>query len=279
MTRQHLPRPSVRPLLLSLLVASGALFPTLAFTPVQDATVTATWRNADMVVDGSMTDWTSLVRVGTGPAVAVQNDDSSLYLAIASNDPTVRVQLATGLIVWLDGTARRRQAFGLRLEGLAPRPIAGTTPNASANDLSDRVLTPLEEFDLLGPARLQRRLVENAADVGIALASGVEDGTVVYEVKVPLQTTGATPHAVGVTPGATLSVGIETPTDPRPARNRNRLADPMNTRPWLDPWGYGGYFSTPPPPPGGSSRAPREVEFKPMKLLWATVRLAASPQR
>src|SRR5690606_14414176 len=154
-------------------------------------------------------------------------DAEALYLAIVSNDPTVREQLATGLVVWLDPTGRRRQTFGLRLEGLAPRPLAGATPTSASSGLSsDRVLTTLEEFDLLGPARLQRRLIDSAAEVGIALASGVEDGTVVYELKVPLGKSDAAPHSVGVTPGATISLGLETPADPRPPRRRTELERP-----------------------------------------------------
>lgn len=277
MTRHQVPRRSSHSILIGLLVAGGALFSALVPIRAQDATIASTWRNGDLTVDGSMADWVSLTRVGNGPAVAAQNDGTALYLAVASSDPTVRVQLATGLIVWLDGTARRRQTFGLRLEGLAPRPIAGTTANAGASDLSDRVLNTLDEFDLLGPARLQRRLIEDTTGIGIALASGVEDGTIVYELKVPLEKGDVTPHAIGVKPGATVSLGIETPADPRPARRSNRLDDPMNTYPRLDPWGYGGYFSTPPPPPGGSARAPKDVEFKPMRLVWTTVRLAAAP--
>lgn len=259
------------------MLGCGVLAPSIAATYAQNPAVIATWRDADVAVDGSMTDWTRLTRVGTGPAVAAQNDGTALYLAIASSNPTVRVQLATGLIVWLDGTAQRRQTFGLRLEGLAPRPITGTATNAPAGDLSDRVLNQLEEFDLLGPARLQRRLIDSASAVGIRLASGVEEETIVYEMRVPLTKTDATPHAVGVTPGATIALGLETPADPRPPRTRNRLDDPGNTNPWLDPYGYGGYFTTPPPPPGGYARAPKEAEFKPMRLLWTSVRLAAPP--
>jgi hypothetical protein len=270
-------RPLARSLVLAATIGCAALAPQADSVRAQDATITATWRGAEVTVDGSIRDWTSLARVDAGPAVAVQNDGAALYIAVASNDPTLRVQLATGAIVWIDPSGRRRQTFGLRLEGLAPRPIAGAASTAATNDLSDSVLNPLEAFDLLGPARLQRRLIDDAGAVGIALASGVEDGTIVYELKVPLEKTDTTPHAVGARPGTTVSVGIETPTDPRPARGtRNRLDDPTNTNPWLDPWGYGGYFSTPPPPPGGRPRT-REDEFKPMKLLWATVRLATAP--
>lgn len=269
-------RALVRSLVLAATLGCGVFGLMLDAVRAQDATLSASWRGTEVTVDGSIRDWNSLTRVGAGPAVAVQNDDSALYIAIASNDPTVRVQLATGAIVWIDPSARRRQTFGLRLEGLTPRPIAGAT-SVPANDLSDSVLNPLPAFDLLGPARLQRRLIDDAGAIGIALASGVEDGTIVYELKVPLAKNDAAPQAVGARPGTTVSLGIETPADPRPTRSgRNRLDDPTNTNPWLDPWGYGGYFSTPPPPPGGRPRTQQD-EFKPMKLVWATVRLATAP--
>ena len=241
----------------------------------QASALTAAWTTSgEVVVDGSMTDWERLTRTGDGPAVAARNDGDTLYLAIGSSDPTVRVQLATGLIVWLDGTARRQQTFGLRLEGLAPRSLTG--PTSTTANLPDRVLNTLEAFDLLGPARLQRRLIDTPATYGFALASGVEHDTIVYELKVPLVRTDATPHAVGAKPGATVSLGIETPPDLQRVRERRRLDNPNSTSPWVqDPWGYGGYFTTPPPPPGGRPRPP--AELKPLNLVWTTVRLAAGP--
>lgn len=247
----------------------------MATLSAQASTIASVWRTADVTIDGSLADWPGLTRVGGGPAVAVQNDGTHVYLVVASNDPTVRVQLATGLIVWLDRTGRRQQTFGLRLEGLAPRPLEGTTPTATADRLPDRVLTPLDQFDLLGPARLQRRLIDDAAVVGFALASGVENDTIVYEMKIPIARTDGTPHAVEIGGGAAMSLGIETPPDLPQSRARRRLDEPMTTRPWLDPWGYGGYFTTPPPPPGGRPRAPEPL--RPLRLSWTTVRLATAP--
>jgi hypothetical protein len=252
--------------------------PALVSTRAADPTLTAGWREAAVVVDGSAEEWPSLERVGTGPVVGAQNDGTTLYLAVASNDATVRLQLATGLIVWLDNTAKKAQTFGVRVEGLTRRPLAGANPDPNAADVlnRDRALNRLEAFDLLGPVRNQRRLIEDASAVNIALASGVEDGTIVYEIALPLEKTAATPHAVGAKPGTTLSLGIETPTDPRGPRQRSRLDNPMNTNPWVnDP--YGGYFSPPPPPGGGAPRPPKEVEIKPLKVIWTLVRLAADP--
>jgi hypothetical protein len=269
-------RPALRLLLVlcpAVLLAAATTFPSASAN--QASSLNALWRTGEVVIDGSLADWPELTRVGNGPVVAAQNDASHLYVAVASNDPTVRVQLATGLIVWLDRTNRRQQTFGLRLEGLAPRPLEGTTPTATADRLPERIQNSLDRFDLLGPARLQRRLIDDTEGLGFELASGVENDTIVYEMKIPLGKSDKTPHAVDAAPGATIALGIETPPDLPQARNRRRLDEPMMTRPWVDPWGYGGYFTTPPPPPGGRPREPEPL--RPLRLSWATVRLASTP--
>jgi hypothetical protein len=262
---------------LALLIAIGGLTGVSGTLGAQNDAIVAQWRATPIVVDGSITDWPSLTRVGSGPAVAAANDDTVLSLVIASNDRLVREQLATGVIVWMDAGNRRRQTFGLRLEGLAPRPPAGTSGAgaASAAPLESRVSQPIDSFDLLGPAQLQRRLIDDAAQVGIRLASGVDDGMVAYEIELPLTRSNGTPHALTAAPGTTIGVGIETPAEPRVTRERSRLADPWNTNPWIhNP--YGGYFN-PPPPPGGGNRAPEPVEFRPLRLVWTQLKLAAAP--
>ena len=260
------------------LVACALLWPTPAATRAADATLAATWRTADIAVDGSIADWSGLERIDDGPMVAVQNDDGALYLAVASDDATVRLQLATGLIVWLDGSGRKVQTFGVRLEGLTHRPLPGATPDADASGDLPRGASynTFDEFDLLGPAKNQRRLIDRPGDVGIALASGVENQSVVYELKLPLGKTDATPYAVGAAPAATMAIGLETPADPKPPRHRAGLDDPMMANPWaIDPY-YGGYFN-PPPPTNSADKDSKPKVIKPMKLMWISVRLAAAP--
>ena len=271
---------SGRPVLPVLLTTWALLLSAVGSTFEADTNIAAAWLEGDVAVDGSVADWSRLERIDDGPALAVRNDHTTLYLVVASSDVTVREQLARGLNVWLDAAGRHGETFGLRLEGLIRRSLPGETPNPGAGNPFGRTvdLNALEQFDLLGPAKLQRRLIDNPAEFGIAMAVGVEDGTIVYELKLPLRKTEGTPHAVGAEPGATLSIGLETPADPQLARSRNRLDDPMNTNPWItNPYGYGRYFNPPPPPEPGASRQPKEVVIKPMKLKWAQVRLATAP--
>ena len=250
---------------------SGALSPVLVSTRPADSTLSATWRTGDIAVNGSAAEWTGLTPAGQGLMIAVQNDGHALFLVVTSSDATVRRQLATGLVVWLDGSAKKAQTFGVRLEGLTRRPLPGETADARANLPSGASFRMLDAFDLLGPEKNRRRLIDHPGEVGIALASGVEDGAVVYELNLPLEKTAANPYAVGARPGVTIVLGLETPADPKSPRSRD---EPMPINPWLsDPY-YGGYFN-PPPPTFSADKASKPTVLKPMKLMWVSVKLAS----
>ncbi len=259
-----------------LLAGCAMLCAALATTRAADDVIAAGWRSSTIDVDGALADWNRLEPVRHGPLVAAQNDQDALYLVVASDDATVRRQLATGLIVWMDASDRRAQTFGLRLDGPAPPPLP--TP-AAAGDPSDLPpsgsRTKRDAFDLLGPAKHQRRLVEQAGERGLALASGIDGQSVVFELKVPLDRTAATPYAVGARPGTTIALGLETPAEPKRRDRDDGLQHPMATTPWVnDP--RGGYFN-PPPPTNSADQPAREKPLKPMKLAWVSVKLAAAP--
>ena len=66
-------------------------------------------------------------------------------------------------------------------------------------------------LEVLGPGKDDvRSLVLDHAD-GISVGIGRVGDTVVYELKVPLNKTGATPYAIGATPGATIGLGFDSP--------------------------------------------------------------------
>jgi hypothetical protein len=246
----------------------------LATMRAADPSLDATWRPASLVVDGSTSDWPPLQRVDNGPTFGVANDAAAVYVVVASNDPNVRRQLATGLVVWFDPSGQEAQTFGVRLEGLTDAPLLGATPTAAVGDSLAAAPAPhaLDAFDLLGPGKSQRRLVEQTDAIGIGLASGMEDRAVVYELKLPLTKSDATPYAVDARPGAAILVGLETPAEPK-VRRRSQLDNPMSTDPYvIDP--YGGYFR--PLPTNSGSKPRKEERIKPMKLAWVQVHLAAA---
>jgi hypothetical protein len=249
-------RPSVRVMTAWLLaaVAGGVLAAPIG--------VTSQWKTTDIAIDGETSDWPHLERIEKGPSIGAVNDGEFLYLAVFSNDTGIRGPLATGLILWFDPAGGKAQTFGLRLTGVEPRPLPGMTaaplPAATSGG-------QLEQFDILGPGKNQRRLVDITPALDISLAAGTDQGGIAYELKVPLASTPARTVAIGAGPGATIGLGIATPDAPR-ERGKQPLV------------GSSGYIGGNPYYAGanGGGFAPfadEEEHQKPLSV-WTTLKLA-----
>jgi hypothetical protein len=173
----------------------------------------STWRHTPLTIDGVVSDWTKLEPLERAPSVGLQNDADSLYLAVATSDPDIRQQLATGLVVWFDPQSKKKQGSGLRIPGMVRRPLPGAAPEGPDADAMGRGSSTrtLDQFDWLGPGKAQRKLVDLTPALGVAIASGVEEGVLVYEISLPLATSAEHPYAVGAAPGSTIALGFETP--------------------------------------------------------------------
>jgi hypothetical protein len=95
-----------------------------------------------------------------------------------------------------DGEGRRRGAPG---RGNRPEP----PPVGEAGAPADRV-------DIIGPGKDDARSLTREHLPGIDVAIRAEQGTLQYELKVPLVATADRPYAIGTAPGKTIGVGIET---------------------------------------------------------------------
>ena len=225
--------------------------------------VRSAWRSGPVAVDGLAADWANLASIERGPEVGAVNDGEFLYLVVSSKDPAVGGPLLSGLIVWLDPAGRRAQTFGIRVSGeLGPLP--GMTPTAGGSTPGAISTKILDRFDVLGPGRNQRRLVDITPDLGIEVASGYSDSDVTYELKIPLQKTAARTYAVGAGPGRTIGLGIATPEAPREGGRRQRL---VGSDGFIGghPWFAGGF---------ASYREP-DGRTKPLEV-WTTLTLAAA---
>jgi hypothetical protein len=172
------------------------------------------WRDRPIVIDGKNTEWQGLLQpLGEkGTSVAVTNDSSFVYLALATNNHDVqRLILRHGVTVWLDRKGGKEKGFGIHYPlgfgGFKPRsedqPSEGTdirmpTLSAGASD----------ELEILGGNDGQKSRMTMAQASGIEIRYGIEHDTLVYEMKVPLFDNGRTPFAIGTQAGATIGAGI-----------------------------------------------------------------------
>jgi hypothetical protein len=228
--------------------------------------VKGTWRAQPIVVDGLTGDWQPLMLLEGGPDVGAVNDGEFLHLAVSTKDPDLAGLLASGLIVWIDPAGRRAQTFGIWVPGIELTPLPGANPAPSTTPAPGTFATRvLDRFDILGPGRNQRRLVDLTPELGIELAHAYSDSEVIYEMKIPLQKTATRPYAVGALTGRPVGLGLATPTSPRNTGARQRLV------------GSDGFIGGNPFRGGGfaSYRQP-DGSVKPLEV-WTTLTLAVQP--
>lgn len=195
---------------------AGAVIAVLSAVALSAQRVESTWPSGTIVVDGLTADWPSLRPItSNGPAMAAVNDGEYLYLAVTAAEERLLPPVALGLIVWIDPARRRAETFGLRVPGVLQPLLPGMDPDANPQTPDAFSTRTFDRFDLLGPGKNQRRLVDLVPDMGIEMAAGFSENEITYEVKIPLVRSGTRPYAVGAGPGATISLGIATPESPR----------------------------------------------------------------
>jgi hypothetical protein len=226
--------------------------------------LTSTWRTQPIAIDGMTAEWPKAETLPRGPDVSVANDEEFLYIAVSTSDDGIRSLLETGLIVWIDTAGGKAQTFGIWAPGMVLRALPGASPapppDSSATGISTKTL---DHFDLLGPGKNQRRLVDLTPNMGIQLASGTEEKKVVYEVRLPLAKTADRAIAVGVSPGKTVGLGIATPESPRDRGDRRGPLVGSTGTIGGSPYRGGGFAQTRERPEG----------LKPLDV-WTTVKLA-----
>jgi hypothetical protein len=244
-------------------VALCALGAALAAAP---APLTSAWRTAAVAIDGAADEWPTVETVDKNLFAAAVNDDQFLYLTVSATSPGMRALLATGLIVWLDPTGKKEQTFGIWMGGVEPPLLPGMTADAPRSSSTGRSGRTLTEFDLLGPNKNQRRLIDITPELGLELATGTDDTAILYELKVPLSSTADRRYAVNTKPGATIAVGLATPSSPRDRERRGRL---VGSGGYIGGNPYGGGYN------GGQFADFAEPDDRPKPIsIWTTLKLA-----
>ena len=183
-------------------------------------------RNHDITVDGANTEWDTLDVLPDGPAFGAANDDQNLYVIVSTSDQEIRQQLSRGAVLWFDATGGKKQTFGIGLPAAptdsssavddAPKPAEGTliTPSAPRTPV-------IGDFDVYGPGKNERHLVRLEKNLGVEISAALREGTLIYELKLPLAKTEAHPYAVGAVPGSTVGLGLTTEAPPADRSGRS----------------------------------------------------------
>lgn len=242
-------------------------------------------KDRDIAIDGDSGDWTGpLVPLDERQpvSVAVANDGQFLYLVLTASDATTRMQIMReGLIVWFDPGGKDKKHFGIKFP--VGMPIA--MDRAGGDRRRGGQARPGEEgrgrafeeavnrLEILGPKKDDARSLVADAVPGVAVKVGQAEGSLVYELKVPLSKTTELPYAIDAKPGATIGLGLETPKMDRSSSNgeRGRGMGGAGGMGGMGGGRRGGDMGRGGGMGGGRGGFERP---KPMKI-WATVRLAS----
>ncbi|HTY37892.1 MAG TPA: hypothetical protein VMH23_12315 [Bacteroidota bacterium] len=164
-------------------------------------------------MNGSGEGWKDATMLVPGPEVLVgiKNDKENLYLClITSNRMTQTQMLALGTTVWFDPAGSKAKSFGIQF------PVSGLLqgrrfPSQQNPEDFRRLLEAAQrQYDIVGPGEGEHhRMTEHQAK-GIEVHLGYADGTLTYELKIPLQKNADHPYAVGADVSKPLAIGLET---------------------------------------------------------------------
>jgi hypothetical protein len=210
---------------MALVVALGAMAALQASDKRQR--IDSRWRDGDVVVDGDNREWAGpLVQIDEKVAAtaAAMNDGQFLYIVLlASDTPTRRQILRQGLIVWFDPGGGDKKHFGLKFPVGVPfdetaRGRGGRDRGSRPPDpAQDPELEPTDRLEVYGPKKDDARSFVATMAPGIAVKIGQVEGSLVYELKIPIQASPEFPYAIEAKPGALIGFGVETPKMEKPA--------------------------------------------------------------
>jgi hypothetical protein len=230
---------------------------------------------------------------------AAVNDGQFLYLVLSTSDPGMRMQiLRRGLVVWFDPSGGAKKHFGVkypvgmiggadgagrggrRRSGYPGGGQSGADEPAGARDPDQAAgrLDPPNRLEVLGPDKDDAHSFVTDMAPGIAVRIGQVEGSLVYELKVPIARTSELPYAIEAKPGTLIGFGLETPKMERPLSEGSGGMGGLGGGGMGGGRGRGGMGGG-----GGRGRGGMgggrggDGGFTPMKPLksWATIQLAA----
>ncbi len=173
-----------------------------------------------MAIDGNYSDWDNI------PALyfedqkvlpALSNDTNNLYLAFRFRDPKWLMAIhKTGLTIWLDETAGKKENFGIKYSG-GPRPqnnlgFERMKKNMPANQkqFENQYVDSTKLFAVLNSEWwYKEQNISTDGTFGPSVKYGFENDMYTYEFAVPLDSIGENYYGINASLGSTISIGLE----------------------------------------------------------------------
>ncbi|HEY2431309.1 MAG TPA: hypothetical protein VGI12_01460 [Vicinamibacterales bacterium] len=182
-------------------------------------------RDGAITIDGKYDDWYGNLQPFEQAPVAIQflNDKDYLYMRLTASASAERREiLRQGFTVWFDPAGGTKKHLGIRYPvvehgtggddagrgGYGGR-RAGGQGGGSGESESPSEPSPGDRIDVLGPGKDDARMLTRDHAPGIDVAIREDQGTLQYELKVPLVHDADHPYAIDATPGKPVGIGLE----------------------------------------------------------------------
>ena len=232
-------------------------------------------RDGAITIDGRFDDWSgNLAPVGDTPmSMQVANDGAFLYLRLSASDAGTRMEITRlGMTVWFDPSGGTKKKLGIRYPVVEAGSFAGGGERGrrgrAEGEPAEDPGPPHDRVDILGPGKDDARSLMRDHLQGVDVAFRTDQGSVEYELKVPLAHSSDHPYGIDTQPGKTIGIGFET----------GKLSERVGERRGGGGFGGGGMGGGRGGGMGGGRRGPggggsHEGGFQPPKPIkvWTTV--------
>jgi hypothetical protein len=190
----------------------------IACTRVRTFTTQSRSPERQVVIDGRSDDWAGHLFIveEAGIALGFLNDKDNLYVCLRADVISTRGQIMrSGLTIWFDPKGTKKKELGIRFPiGMSPdeRPM----PRGDFGDEEEEPVLERPGQERLNELEILRSSKDEPEKMAVAEAKGIEikvlpsRAGLVYELRIPLAGSDASPIAVGAEPGKTIGIGFET---------------------------------------------------------------------
>ena len=171
------------------------------------------WTNQKLAITGDGSHWKDSTLEIRGPevSVGVKNDNDYLYIGLITSNSATQLQMLTlGCTAWFDTTGKYNKTFGIQfpVSGLLQGRRFPTQENQG--EIKRLVDAAQGQLAICGPGENEQHRFSLRNAGGVEARLGYVDGTLTYELKVPLQKSTKQPNAINTDMAKPLFVGFET---------------------------------------------------------------------
>ncbi|MGB3860827.1 MAG: hypothetical protein WA915_02000 [Candidatus Aminicenantaceae bacterium] len=177
------------------------------------------WLDREIIIDAKSDDWLDTLYYFEGKNLSIGffNDESHLYVCMLAEHPMLQAQaVGQGFTIWFDPEGGKEKAFGIKFP-IGMREIGAQMDfqgmqggEMNREKIREAFEESLADLEILGLGGAKQRIpVEEAHGIEVKVRN--ETGLLVYELKMPLQSSDEHPYAVGANAGDAIGIGLEIP--------------------------------------------------------------------